>query len=64
MPLSRRSSKGTETFPKQFRPIGLDLTVFDLLGARDDLSQPLAFDGRRYPVVANFGHFPPTRRLK
>ena len=34
------------------RPVRFDLAVFDLLGACDDLSQPLALDGRRYPVVA------------
>jgi hypothetical protein len=36
-----------------FRPIRLDLAIFDLLSASDNLSQPLAFDGCRDPVVAD-----------
>ena len=38
------------------RPIPLDLAVLDLLGARDDLRQPLALDGRRYPVAVQLLH--------
>jgi hypothetical protein len=35
-------------------PVGLDLAIFDLLGARDDLRQLLAFNPRRYPVVRSY----------
>lgn len=31
------------------RPIGLNLTIFNLLGACDDRRQPLAFNRGRYP---------------
>jgi hypothetical protein len=38
------------------RPVRLDLAVFDLLRASDDLRQPLALDGRRDSVVVQLLH--------
>lgn len=38
------------------RPVRLDLAVFDLLRALDDLRQPLALDCRRNPVAVQLLH--------
>src|ERR1700722_12773567 len=40
------------------RPVRLDLAVFDLLSASDDLCQPLALDGRRYSVITSWHDSP------
>src|SRR5271168_2479016 len=41
---------------ESFRPVGLDLAVFDLLRPRNDLRQPLALDCGRDTVVGQLLH--------
>lgn len=62
-PVEQAQFKWNGYLLKPFRPVGFDLAVLDLLGARDDLRQPLAFNRRRDPVVA-FSHTCSRRQVK
>ena len=49
-------------YPREaLRPVGLNLAILDLLGARDDLRQSFPFNGGRDPVVVELLHWIATR---